>query len=180
MLVPLAVATAIHEPSPLQTHYPEVASYEQPPVAQQTMRCPFCDEQISSAAKKCKHCGETVDVSLRAAEEARRSAEKAPMVFMNAGGGASSAAVSYGHRRARQSPGTAAALELIFGLFFGTFGLGHMYAGNVVAGLVIMFGGWFVLFVNVLLCFVGIGFITLPLCWIAMLIASPVLAASSC
>jgi TM2 domain-containing membrane protein YozV len=35
--------------------------------------CPFCAEQISINAKKCKHCGETIDVTLRVAEEARRS-----------------------------------------------------------------------------------------------------------
>jgi TM2 domain-containing membrane protein YozV len=37
--------------------------------------CPFCAEQIMPLAKKCKHCGETLDVALRAAEEARRSVE---------------------------------------------------------------------------------------------------------
>jgi hypothetical protein len=38
-------------------------------------------------AKKCKHCGETVDVALRAAEEARRIAENS-----SRGGGSASAA----------------------------------------------------------------------------------------
>jgi uncharacterized membrane protein YvbJ len=38
--------------------------------------CPFCGEQILAMAKKCKHCGETVDVTLRAAEESRRLAER--------------------------------------------------------------------------------------------------------
>jgi hypothetical protein len=35
--------------------------------------CPFCSEQIRATAKKCKHCGETLDVVLRAAEEERRA-----------------------------------------------------------------------------------------------------------
>jgi hypothetical protein len=61
----------------------------------QSIRCPFCDETISRAAKKCKHCGETVDVALRAAEEAKRAVEnKNPMVFMNAGGASSSSSAS--------------------------------------------------------------------------------------
>ena len=54
------------------------------------MDCPFCAEPLKKSAKKCKHCGETVDVALRMAEEARRSAEKPSQhgpVFMNAGGG---------------------------------------------------------------------------------------------
>lgn len=58
--------------------------------------CPFCGEQVLEVAKKCKHCRETIDVTLRAAEEAKRAAEKGPQVFMNAGGGgaASSSASS--------------------------------------------------------------------------------------
>jgi predicted RNA-binding Zn-ribbon protein involved in translation (DUF1610 family) len=61
--------------------------------------CPFCGEQVLEVAKKCKHCGETIDVALRVAEEAKRAAEKGPQVFMNAGGGgaaASSSAASSG------------------------------------------------------------------------------------
>ena len=52
-----------------------------------SQQCPFCAEEISPAAKKCKHCGETLDVALRAAEEAKRSNSNQPMVFMNAAGG---------------------------------------------------------------------------------------------
>jgi hypothetical protein len=37
--------------------------------------CPFCGELILEKAKKCKHCLETLDVTLRAAEEAKRAAE---------------------------------------------------------------------------------------------------------
>ncbi|NBX69791.1 MAG: hypothetical protein EBR01_12620 [Proteobacteria bacterium] len=58
-------------------------------------KCPFCAELIASEAKKCKHCGETIDVALRAAEEARRSASNTnPMVFMNSGGASSSSSSS--------------------------------------------------------------------------------------
>ncbi len=37
--------------------------------------CPFCAELISERAKKCRHCGETLDVALRRAEEALRASE---------------------------------------------------------------------------------------------------------
>ncbi len=36
------------------------------------VRCAFCDELVRPNAKRCKHCGETLDIALRAAEEADR------------------------------------------------------------------------------------------------------------
>jgi predicted RNA-binding Zn-ribbon protein involved in translation (DUF1610 family) len=51
--------------------------------------CPFCGEEVLATAKKCKHCGETLDVALRSAEEARRVAEHS-----SRGGGAAPAAAS--------------------------------------------------------------------------------------
>lgn len=48
------------------------------------VNCNFCDELISPRAKKCKHCGETLDVSLRKAEEAMRASERGGNVYMNA------------------------------------------------------------------------------------------------
>jgi predicted amidophosphoribosyltransferase len=54
--------------------------------------CPFCGENVLQSARKCKHCGETLDVALRAAEEAKQMARRSdrPNVYMNAGGGSSS------------------------------------------------------------------------------------------
>jgi len=65
----------------------------------------------------------------------------------------------------QKSGGVAALLEVLPGLFLQTFGIGHIYAGNVV---------------NVLLCFVFIGFITWPLCWTAAMILSSLTAANAC
>jgi hypothetical protein len=50
---------------------------EPPPLPVQTIawiECPFCREDIRDGAKRCKHCGETLDVTMRAAEEAERKA----------------------------------------------------------------------------------------------------------
>lgn len=38
--------------------------------------CAFCGEEILTKAKKCKHCGEVLDVALRAAEEAKSEARR--------------------------------------------------------------------------------------------------------
>jgi TM2 domain-containing membrane protein YozV len=82
------------------------------------------------------------------------------------------------HHAPPKSAGVAIALELGGGWFFQTFGIGHLYAGNIGLGLVFMFGYWFVTFINILLCFILIGAITWPLCWIAMMILSPILVAN--
>ena len=70
-------------------------------------------------------------------------------------------------------------LEVLPGLFLQTFGIGHLYAGNVGVGLLFMFGYWFVQFINLLLCFVLIGFITGPLCFLLALVISPLLASKA-
>lgn len=79
-----------------------------------------------------------------------------------------------------KSSGVAALLELLPGLFFQTFGIGHIYAGNVGTGLIFMFGYWLLLACNILLMFVFIGFVTAPLCWLAAMIISSITAANTC
>jgi len=61
---------------------------------------------------------------------------------------------------APKNPGLAVALELLPGLFFQTFGIGHIYAGNVGIGLAFMFGYWALSAINFVLCFLFIGFVT--------------------
>jgi hypothetical protein len=78
-----------------------------------------------------------------------------------------------------KSSGTAVLLEILPGFFFQTFGIGHIYAGNVGTGLLFMFGYWFVAFVNFLLCFILIGLITWPLCFLATMIISSILASNA-
>ena len=78
-----------------------------------------------------------------------------------------------------KTPVVAVLLEVLPGLFLQTFGIGHLYAGNIGVGLAFMFGYWFVQFINILLCFVLIGFITLPLCFLLALVISPILASNA-
>lgn len=39
--------------------------YQHTPQSSQTRRCPYCAEEILTAAKKCKHCGEFLTADLR-------------------------------------------------------------------------------------------------------------------
>jgi TM2 domain-containing membrane protein YozV len=87
--------------------------------------------------------------------------------------------VVHHYRQPPKSPGTAVLLEVLPGFFFQTFGIGHIYAGNVGTGLLFMFGYWLIQFVNLLLCLLIIGFVTLPLCFIAAMIISPIVASNA-
>src|SRR5262249_55924331 len=83
----------------------------------------------------------------------------------------------------RRSGGVAAVLEVIFALFLGTFGIGHIYAGSVATGLFLMFGWWFFVSVNVVLCCTGIwipiALVLVPACWFILMLISPLTAASA-
>lgn len=56
--------------------------------------CPFCAEPILFKARKCKHCGEMLDPTLRAAAEAQRSPAGVQIINMVKGGSASASAVA--------------------------------------------------------------------------------------
>ena len=75
-----------------------------------------------------------------------------------------------------KSTGLAVALELLGGFFFQTFGVGHLYAGNVGVGLGLMFGYWVLAAINLVLCFAFIGFITWPVTWVAFMVISSITA----
>lgn len=76
----------------------------------------------------------------------------------------------YHHRL--PSPGIAVLLELLPGVFLHTFGVGNIYAGKVARGILIMLLHWVLVGVNVLLCYVVVGFITWPLTWLAFAVGS--------
>jgi TM2 domain-containing membrane protein YozV len=75
-----------------------------------------------------------------------------------------------------RNPGLAVVLELLPGLTIQTFGIGNIYAGRVGTGIALMVGYWILTGVNILLCFMLIGFITWPLTWLLFMIFAPISA----
>ncbi len=67
----------------------------------------------------------------------------------------------------RQRSMTAAALEVIPGTVFQTFGIGHLYKGKVGAGIGLMLSYWALQAINVALMSVFIGWVTAPMTWLA-------------
>jgi hypothetical protein len=88
----------------------------QAPSAAAFKTCPFCGEQVLEVAKKCKHCGETIDLLLRELEQTKKAAKGrpgTPMVFMNAGGGGGGGASS-SSAAASAASGRAAEPEVVY------------------------------------------------------------------
>ncbi len=71
-----------------------------------------------------------------------------------------------------KSPGWAVALELGAGLV-GFFGVGHAYNGRLWLGVALLLSYWLLQGLNVLLCFVMIGVLTLPLTLVVYAVLSP-------
>jgi hypothetical protein len=125
---------------PLAAIPPQLAALEA------MQRCPYCSERVFATAKKCKHCGETLDVALRAAEEAKKSSSsQQPMVFMNAGGGGggSSAAASAVGGGDGQIVGTKSRIvAALLAFFLGWIGVHKFYLGQTAMGVVYLLFSW--------------------------------------
>jgi TM2 domain-containing membrane protein YozV len=108
---------------------------EPQPPATATVECPFCAERIAARARKCRHCGETVDVALRKAEEAMRASERSTgNVYMNA----AVAAPDYSRARPEKSRGAA----ILLALFLGGIGGHKFYLNRTGQGLLYLVFCW--------------------------------------
>jgi TM2 domain-containing membrane protein YozV len=109
-----------------------------------TQKCPFCAELVAAEAKKCKHCGETICVALRAAEEAKRAAtSNGQQVFMNAGGGSAATSGSTSTGNGIQLTKTKSrAVAALLAFFFGGLGFHKFYLGQIGWGIVYLLFCW--------------------------------------
>ena len=83
------------------------------------------------------------------------------------------------HAAPTRDPGLAVILEILPGFMMQTFGIGNIYAGNVTGGILMMIGYWVLLVINVFLCFLLIGLLTLPATWIVFMVLCPMSASSA-
>ena len=114
----------------------DISSEQPQPPAIQTVECPFCAEQIAARAKKCKHCGETVDVTMRRAEEALRASERnGGNVYMNAAVSTPAPAYYSGPVRSR-------GVAIVLALFLGGIGGHKFYLGRVGQGILYLLFCW--------------------------------------
>lgn len=129
---------------------PPLAAFPTQQTVEATQRCPYCAETVVASAKKCKHCGEILDVALRAAEEAKKSnSSQQPMVFMNAGGGgggssaAASAAASAAGNGFGPIVGTKSRLvAALLAFFLGGIGVHKFYLGQTGWGIIYFLFCW--------------------------------------
>jgi hypothetical protein len=108
-------------------------------VIEERKASPFCGEAVLAIAKKCRHCDETIDVALRAAEEAKRAAERTETPtghasVLNAGGAASSSSSSAA--AAASGKNLPNPVQSCFGcLVLMVMGLMVMFCGGCILGL---------------------------------------------
>lgn len=106
----------------------------------ETTECPFCAERILARAKKCRFCGETIDVALRKAEEALRAGERSGgNVYMNAAAAAAAPVVS-GDALVR--PVKSRVTAIILALLLGGIGAHKFYLGRPVWGIIYLLLCW--------------------------------------
>jgi hypothetical protein len=100
-----------------------------------TIECPYCGEEIRAIARKCKHCGEFLDASLRGQSVVVGAGSTAPQVIVqNTNVIEARRHPGYGIPEREWSPGIAAVLSLVIP------GAGQMYKGNVGGGICWLIG----------------------------------------
>lgn len=112
-----------------------VMSENQAVPANAMKQCPFCAEDIRAEAKKCKHCGETLDVTLRIAEEARRAAAGGMTVVSNNNNNVVPAVPVF-PQIVYMTPPKNRLTAVLLCIFFGCLGLHRFYTGHSGRGII--------------------------------------------
>jgi uncharacterized Zn finger protein (UPF0148 family) len=141
--------------------------------------CPFCGEAIARDARKCRHCNEYLDVSLRPGQQ------QAPQIVINNANTNTVQSHSHSGADAKSNSGAAAAATTVLGGGAGPLrkrfspfiafllslllpGLGQIYTGRLLAGVF-----WFVLTAIGYVCFIIPGIILHICCAISAGMTNP-------
>jgi len=120
--------------------------------------CPYCSEEILPGAKKCKHCGEYLDATLRS-----RMAQPAPQVVIHNTNKVSARASVVSHRGGRRwSRLVAGILSLLFP------GLGQLYKGQLFSGIF-----WFIIVAVGYIALIVPGLILHSICILGAMMGDP-------
>lgn len=115
-------------------------------MSEETKTCPYCMEQVSAEAKKCKHCGEILDVTLRELENLKKQQNSTVVVNNNNNnnnnnGGFVGGAVPAGPPKSRL-------VYILLAIFLGGLGIHNFYAGRTGAAvgqlLISLFLSWLI------------------------------------
>lgn len=109
-------------------------------MSETTKQCPFCMETVNADAKKCRHCGEILDTTLREIENLKRSQNNGPTVINNNNNNNNNNAPAFaGAPKSR-------IVYILLAFFFGLLGVHNFYAGRIGAGigqlLITLILGW--------------------------------------
>lgn len=119
---------------------PLVVKVEAVAVTPQTKACPFCAETIQVAAVKCRHCGEFLDLALRAAEDAKAMARVGHASHQVVSVSNAASAASAASSSTSADPHSSAVLLFMLGTFTSLLGLGVYYFFPLVGGMIAAFG----------------------------------------
>lgn len=108
------------------------------------MNCPSCGSEVPEGAQYCGKCGEPLVVPVYTEQPAQPMEWEQVTIH-------------------QKDPTAAFLLGLLPGLV-GFWGIGHMYAGDVFKGLLILFTGWALIFITIFsgpffLCFLVLGLV---------------------
>lgn len=157
--LPSRMTPSVPPPPPPQTVpvvrrlQPSPVILEAPPpppdmVERRSKACPFCGEAILLEARKCKHCGEMIDVVLRAAEEAKRAQSAKPVNHV---------IIQQPGRSNRGEKNKVVAALLAF--FLGGLGIHKFYLGQSIQGILYLLFCW--TFIPAIIAFLeGICYLT--------------------
>lgn len=125
--------------------------------------CPNCGREVQAGEKFCSYCGQRLSLGTegeqyRSTEQYEQPKDQFADLGQDQEGRYATGRPPYAFYTPPKSPGVAALLALLLG-FFGLFGIGHIYVGKIVKGIVLLVIGIVAMPLFVLSSFFGFSFL---------------------